>query len=319
MNNDVKPRLLSVILLSYQSEKKLSDACQKIRQGLITALIPFEIIIIDDGSSDNSFEEAKKISSRFPEITAFRLSKNYTSPYAQFAGFSLAKGACAVPVADDMQRPVENIIQMYKSWGQGAKIVIGYRKSRNDGMISDIFSNLYYRIMNKFSNVRFPPGGADGFLADREILDILINKVSHINTSPIIEALQLGFDPVYIPFDRPKSTSKSRWTMKKKVKLAMNNFFSSSTFPVKLVTTLGFLMFSFALMTSILVIYAKIYTDNTLFGLPVPGWATIILVTMFFNGITMLSLGIIAEYIWRIFEEVKGRPPYIIRNKEENL
>ncbi|MBK8080132.1 MAG: hypothetical protein IPK25_07550 [Saprospiraceae bacterium] len=97
----------------------------------------------------------------------------------------------------------------------------------------------------------------------------------------------------------------------------MNTFFASSTFPVKLVTFFGFCMFSIAFIVSLFVIYAKIFTDNTLFGFPVPGWATIILVTMFFNGMTMLSLGIIAEYIWRIFEEVKGRPPYIIRNKNE--
>lgn len=308
---------LSIILLSYQSQNTIEPVCKIVYESLISEKIPFEIIIIDDGSSDSSYEVAKKLEAENQNIRAYRFSRNYTSPYSQFAGLQLSKGACATFISDDFQRPIESIISMYREWEKGAKIVIGYRKSRNDGFISDLFSGFYYRIMNKFSNVKFPPGGTDGFFADREVIDILVNKISHRNTSPIIEILQLGFDPVFLPFDRPKATSKSRWTMKKKITLALNTFFATSTFPIKLVTVLGFLMFSIAFFVSLLVIYAKIFTDNALFGLPVPGWATIILVTMFFNGMTMLSLGIIAEYIWRIFEEVKGRPPYIIRNKKE--
>ncbi len=314
--NDLNTKLLSIILSSYQSERNLIPTCQKINEHLKLENIPFEIIIIDDGSTDKSLEIATKLEKANKHIRAYSFSRNYTSPYTQFAGFSLSKGACAVPMADDLQRPIESVVKMYRAWENGAKIVICYRASRDDGAVSDFLSSTYYFIMNRFSKVKFPPGGADGFLADREVIDILVNKIKHNNTSPIIEALQLGFDPVFIPFDRPKSLSKSRWTLKKKIALALNTFFASSTFPIKLVSFLGLFIFILTLVLSGFIIYAKLYTNNRLFGFQVPGWTTIVLLTMFFNGILIFSLGIIAEYVWRIFEEVKGRPPFILRKKD---
>lgn len=309
--------LLSIVLLSYQSEKNMEFAFLTVRDHLQKEKIPFEFIIIDDGSTDKSWQTACGLEGKYNNVRAYRFSRNYTSPYSQFAGLTMASGDCVTFMADDMQRPVANIVSLYRAWQNGAKVVIGHRISRDDGWVSDLFSGLYYRLMNRFSNVRFPKGGTDGFLADREVTDILVHRVSHRNTSPVIEILQLGYDPVFVPFERPVSSGKSRWTARKKIKLALDTFFAASTFPVRMVTVLGFIMFAFAFFASAMVIYAKIFTDNTLFGLPVPGWATIILVTMFFNGMTMLSIGIIAEYIWRIFDEVKGRPPYIIRKKDE--
>jgi len=305
--------LLSIIILSFESEKNLVSICQLVTQKMQFENIVFEIVIIDDGSKDHSYEIAKKLSLSHNQIRVFQLSKNFNSPSAMFAGLSVSKGACAVVIPDDLQRPIDTVIFQYRAWQNGAKIVIGYRSTRDDGKINDFFSSWYYSLMNHFSNIQFPPGGADGFLADREVIDILVHQISHHNTSPIIEVLQLGYDPVFIPFDRPKSKSKSRWTFKKKWQLAMNTFFASSTFPIKMVTAIGLILFILSIFMSFIIIFAKLFSDNTLFGLPVTGWATIVIIIMFFNGMTMLSLGIIAEYIWRIFEEVKGRPPYIIR------
>lgn len=311
-------KVLSIIILSYQSEKSIESVCHLVLQKMTDENIPFEIVIVDDGSTDHSYTIAKKLSAEYNHINVLRLSKNFNSPYAMFAGLSACRGACAVVIPDDLQRPLDTVVAQYRKWQLGAKIVIGYRQSRNDGKLNDLFSAWYYTLMNRYSNIKFPPGGADGFLADREVIDILIKKVSHHNTSPIIEALQLGFDPVFLPFDRPKSNARSRWTFKKKWRLAMDTFFASSTFPIKLVTLVGLLIFLLSILMSMIVIFVKLFSDNTLFGFPVPGWATIILIIMFFNGMTMLSLGIIAEYIWRIFDEVKGRPPYIIRNDTDH-
>ena len=310
-------KMLSVILLSYFSEPRLKSTCEKIIVKLEQEQIPFELIIMDDGSKDRSFEIAKKLARQEPRIRAFQLSKNYTSPYSQFAGLSVAKGACAVPIPDDLQRPLDTVVKMYRKWEEGMKVVVAYRTSRDDGRINDFFSNLYYKLMNRFSSVQFPPGGADGFLSDREVIDLLVNRIHPINTSTVIEVLRLGFDPCFLPYDRPKKEVKSRWTLKKKIRLALDTFFASSSFPIRAITILGLVTFLVCFFLILLLVYGKLFTDNTLFGYPIQGWTTTVIFITMFNGLILLSLGIVAEYILRIFEEVKNRPGFIIKNQEE--
>lgn len=310
-------KLLSITIPSFHSQERISGAVTQISQKLNEEDIPFEIIIIDDGSTDDSFKEALKLEKEYANVRAFRMSKNYTSPYVQFAGLQLSQGQCAVVVPDDLQRPIEVVVQMYRAWEKGAKIVIAHHDKRSDGMINDFFSKSYYAMMNRFSDIKFPPGGADGILADREVIDLINREISPRNTTPTIEALRLGFDPVFIPYTRPSVKYPSRWTLRKKIKLASDSFFSSSNFPIRMITGLGFLMAIFSLILIIAIILAKLFSDNSLFGFPIQGWATIIVLVVFFNGLVLFSLGIVAAYIWRIYEEVKGRPGYIIRKKDE--
>jgi dolichol-phosphate mannosyltransferase len=220
-------------------------------------------------------------------------------------------------VPDDGQRPAEHIIAMYRLWQQGHRIIIGYRSDRHDGRVSDFFSHAYYSFMNRFSEIRFPPGGSDGYLIDREIIDILNTKISKRNTTPVIELLKLGYQTVFVPYSRPKSATKSRWTLRKKVDLALNTFFSSSIIPLRMITWLGLIVFCLSLLAIILIIAAKIFSDNTLFGFPIQGWTTIVVLITFFNGLLMLCIGLVSEYLWRIYDEVKRRPPYIIRDSKK--
>jgi dolichol-phosphate mannosyltransferase len=167
--------------------------------------------------------------------------------------------------------------------------------------------------MNHFADVDFPPGGSDRFLADREIVDILNSKIHPINTTPVLEVLRLGFSAVFVPYDRPGRPGSSRWTLRKKVRMAAATFFGSSSYPLRLITVLGFGVFVACLFLILLIIWARIYADSRLFGLSVHGWATSMVVMTMFNGLILLSIGIVAEYIWRIHEEVKGRPGFVIR------
>ncbi len=310
-------KLLSIILFSYFSGERLIHTSEKIKTRMDQEGIPFELIIIDDGSTDNSFEIAKKLAIENNYIRAYQLSRNYTTNYAKFAGLEVSKGACAVFVPDDLQRPLSTVIKMYRLWEEGQKIVIDYRTSRDDGRLNDFFSNTYYRIMNWFSQVDFPPGGADGFLADREVIDILNDRIHPINTSIMVEVLRLGFSPYYLPSERPKVNTKSRWTFKKKVRLALDTFFTSSNFPIKLITMIGLLTFVVSFILIILVIYAKFYADNHLFGFSIPGWTTTIIFITMFNGLNLLGIAIVAEYVWRIYDEVKARPGYIIKKNDD--
>ena len=309
--------LLTVVLLSYQSEKNLEPVCSAVRAKLDSEDIPFEIVIVDDGSTDRSFDIALELQKRDPSIRAYRFSRNFTSPYSQFAGFTLAKGDCAVTLADDLQRPLDNVVELYRTWQKGALIAIGYRRTRNDGFINDLFSNAYYFFMNTTTSVRFPPGGADGFLADREVIDILAKRISHRNTSPIIEVLQLGYDPVFVPFDRPASTRKSRWTLRKKLALARDTFFSASSLPIKLIQIQGLLLIFAATALSVLSVTAAGITSNTgMLASLTPFYSPVVLILLLVNGATLLSLGVLGEYIRRIHDEVRQRPPYLIRKDE---
>ena len=274
--------------------------------------IEFECIIIDDASTDASHTIALELDKKYENVRAFQLSRNFTSHYSIFAGFSKVQGNCAVALPDDFQVPLDTVVKMYRIWENGNKVVIPHRDDRDDPLLTKIFSNMYYSIMNKLSEIKFPKGGADIFLADREIIDIFNKHIHPKNTSTIIEVLRLGFDPVYLPFNRPLgSNSKSRWTLRKKMRLALDTFFSSSSFPIKFISGLGITSF---VLTIFLIAY---YVTARISGIiEIPGWTLLVITFTFFSGLILLSLGIIAEYVWRIFDEVKGRPGFIIKEKK---
>jgi glycosyltransferase involved in cell wall biosynthesis len=304
--------MLSIILLSYQSEKRIDKFFGALNKKMLEENIPFECIIMDDASTDASHTFALELENKYENVRAFQLSRNFTSHYSIFAGFTKVRGSCAVALPDDFQVPLETVVEMYRLWEKGKKVIIPFRKDRADSFISNSFSNLYYSIMNTLSEVKFPQGGADVFLADKEIIDIFNKYIHPKNTSTIIEVLRLGFDPVYLPFIRPAGNNrKSRWTLRKKFKLALDTFFSSSSFPIKFISGLGISSFG---LTILLIAY---YVTARITGIiEIPGWTLLVITFTFFSGLILLSLGIIAEYVWRIFDEVKGRPGFIIKEKD---
>tara|TARA_B110000495_G_C23020805_1_gene605589 strand:- start:1319 stop:2242 length:924 start_codon:yes stop_codon:yes gene_type:complete len=307
MNNNV----LTVIILSYYSESRINKNYKTIKDRFEKEKIAFELIIIDDGSKDNSYNESLELEKIDNRVKSYQLSKNYTSHYSVFAGFSVSKGACAVAIPDDFQVPLDTIVEMYRQWENGYKIIIPYRDIRHDSFVSRLFSGFYYKIMNAFTEITFPKGGADIFLADREIVDILNEHIHPKNTSTIAEVLRLGFDPLFIPMERPKGVNKkSRWSFKKKIRLAMDTFFSSSSFPIKFISIVGIGSFFLSIVLILTYVYAKLIGY-----IMIPGWTLLVIYISFFSGLILLSLGIIAEYIWRIFDEVKGRPGFIIKKK----
>jgi len=307
---------LSVILLSYYSERRIKNVYDSVNNTLCDAGIDFEFIVIDDGSRDNSYDTALELEREKENVKAFQLSRNYTSHYALFAGLSICTGDCAVAIPDDEQQPYKLLIELYKKWEEGNKIVIPYRLNRKDPVISKFFSNSFYFVMNNLSDIKYPPGGADSVLVDREIIDLLNTRIHPINTTTITEVLRLGFDPVYVPYERLKGNNeKSRWTFKKKWKLALDNFYSSSSFPIKFISVMGMFFSFFSFLLIIFYSYINIFGNKTFWGYNPPGWTSTVLFISFFSGLILFALGIISEYIWRIYEEVKDRPGYIIKRK----
>ena len=312
--------MLSLILLSYYSNDRIVLAYQKLSKILNKEQIPFELIIIDDGSKDNSYEIALTLEKNNSNVKAFQLSKNYSSHYAIFAGLSVCEGLCAMPIPDDEQQPYETIIKMYRLWQNGKKVIIPYRVNRDDGLLTNLFANIFYKTINLLSEIKFPKGGADTFFIDREVIDVLRKKIHPINTSSISEVLRLGYNPEFIPYQRVKGINqKSRWSFSKKIKLFKDVFFSSSNWPIKIISYSGLTFSILSFMIGIFYIYIKLFGNKKFWGESLPGWTSTVVIISFFSGIILFSLGIIAEYIWRIYEEVKNRPGYIIKLKKDSL
>jgi polyisoprenyl-phosphate glycosyltransferase len=315
----VNSKILSVILLSYYSNNRINIVYEKLTGILEKEEIPFELIIVDDGSKDDSYKTGLALENKYPNVKAYQLSRNYTSHYGIFAGFSVCLGACAVAIPDDEQQPYNLLVESYRLWEKGHKIIIPFREERKDGFFSKMWAMGFYSIMNYLSDVALPPKGADTCFIDREIIDILNERIHPINTTTITEIIRLGFEPFYLPYIRPEGIAKkSRWTFKKKFKLAKDYFFSSSTFPIRFITFLGLFFSVFSFLIMLVYIYAKLFGNPVFWDLEqAPGWTSTILLISFFSGLILFSLGIIAEYIWRIYEEVKNRPGYIIKKKSD--
>jgi polyisoprenyl-phosphate glycosyltransferase len=312
--------LLSIILLSYKSKERLISVREKLHNALSTANVPYELIIIDDGSLDGSYEIAAQLEKEFSYVKSFELARNYTSHYALFAGFSVCKGDCSIVIADDDQQPYQLLVDMYFEWkAKHSKIIFSYRTERDDPWFTKQMALLFYRIVSSISDFKYPAKGIDTFLIDREVIDILNEKIHPVNTTTFTELLRLGFNPTYFPYVRGKSTaSKSRWTFKKKVKLAKDWFFSTSSFPIRLISYAGLTVSLLAFGLMIFYLYIRIFGNQNHWKFEVKGWVSLVVMISFFSGLILLSLGIIAEYIYRIYEEVKARPGFIIKKKQEN-
>ena len=305
--------MLSIILLSYNSGNRIITSYEKLKVIMDNNNIPFELIVADDGSVDDSFEIARNLALEKEEVLAIKLSKNYTSHYAAFAALTVANGDCVTIIPDDEQQPYSSLVEMHKLWQHGERIILPYRKVRADKWHHKLLSRLFYLTMNGFSDIELPKFGIDTWFIDRSIVEILNKEISPRATTTITEIIRLGFNPIYLPYERPQGLNqgKSRWTFRKKLKLASDIFYSTSTFPIRLIMRIGMLSFTISVLLGMY--YLGMYVLE-LSRAPL-GWTTLILAIVFFSGIILLSLGIIARYIHLIYIEVKARPGFIISDK----
>lgn len=315
-SESLKSGLLSVLLLSYNSGNRIVVAYEKLSALFAEHNISFELVVMDDGSKDDTYKIALALEQKTKNVFAYQLSKNCTSAISAFASLQVANGDCAILIPDDEQFPYSHIVDLYRLWQKGEKIIIPYRKERHDAFWKNTFSYLFYSIINRISDITFPKGGADTVFLDREVLDIIVKKIRPKNTYFTTEVFKLGFNPYYYSYIRPLGTNeKSRWSFRGRIKLASNIFFSSSSFPIKAIAGIGVFFSFISFLTILFYVLSKLFLDEKTLGYQPSGWVSIIVFLCFFSGIILLALGVIAEYIWRIFEEVKDRPDYIIKKK----
>ena len=285
--------------------KKLSQSSNK--------QIEKEIIFIDDGSTDLSFQKIKSLAKTDKSIKGISLSKNHGSHAAICAGLSKATGNVAMIIAADLQDPPELLIEFIKKWQEGAQIVWGKRAKYEKSLLRACINKIFYTLVKRLAIKTYPSTGTGSFcLLDKKIYQNLNRHLEHNRITFGLIAYQ-GYKQDYVEYDRLKrERGSSGWDISKLIKAGIDTFLSFSYFPVRFMSIIGIIVFA----TSILGIIYTLWVWLAV-GVKVPGWTTIIILVCAFNGLQFLMLGILGEYLWRISDEVKGRPLYFIQDATE--
>ncbi|HBN56250.1 MAG TPA: glycosyltransferase, partial [Lachnospiraceae bacterium] len=289
------------------------------KEKILGRLGEYEIVMVDDGSGDRSWDIMQQIKEMDNHVTLVRLSRNFGEHAALLAGFSCCSGDCAVTKQADLQEDSELILDLYESWKKGNKVVLAVREERDDNRFYKWFANLYYVIVRKLIMPSMPEGGFDCYLLDRKAIDVLL-MLDEKNSSLSLQVLWMGFqtDKVYF-HRRAREIGQSRWTMSKKIKLVMDSMMSFSYFPIRFMTMLGGLVSLLAFIMGIYIVSSKLIV-----GEDVIGWTSLMAVLLFSTGLILLMLGVLGEYIWRALDASRNRPPFLIdtiqrAEKEEAL
>ncbi len=303
---------LSVVVAAFNEEEnipllyKLVTAVDWVSLGLNV-----EIVFVDDHSSDGTPKVLAGLAAADPRVKVLRFSKNFGSHKAFTAGLEHCSGDAAVILAADLQDPPETIPLLVEKWRGGAAIVWAVREKREgESFVTKLLSRIYYELMCRFAEVQPPKKGADFLLLDKKVIDQLRNAPEK-HTSVLSLIQWMGFDQAYVTYTKAaRHSGKSNWTMTKKFKLAVDSFVSFSYAPVRLASTCGlFFAFSGFLYAGFIAVRAIKY------GNPIQGWSSLMCVLLIVSGVQLVMLGILGEYLWRAFDETRGRPRYIIEKR----
>lgn len=304
---------ISIVVPVYWNSDTLEMLYEDMKAKILDKLGDYEIVFVDDGSGDNSWEIMNKIRERDKNVVCTRLSRNFGEHAALLAGLSVCTGDCAVTKQADLQEDSTLILDMYESWKRGNKVVLAIRRSRDEGAVKKFFAGMYYRIVRKLINKEMPKGGCDCYLVDRQVIEVL-EKMDEKNSSLTLQVMWLGFRSEKIYFDRKnREVGKSRWTFSKKFKLVVDSMMSFTYVPLRFMEVTGVLFGLFSIIGMISVIHEKL-TEGT----PILGYASLMCVLLFSSGLTLLMVGIIGEYVWRALEESRNRPAFVIDTVEKN-
>ena len=303
---------LSIVIPVYFNEMNLNDLYIDLYEKVLSKLEAYELVFVDDGSQDASFDIIKDLESKDPNIKSLKLSRNFGSHAAILAGLNICTGDCAVMKTADLQEPSTMILDMYAKWQAGNNVVLAIRADREESFLQKFFSNLYYRIIRRYVLKNMPLGGFDCFLIDRKVIEVL-RLMDEKNTSLMGQILWAGFKTdsiLYTRLRREKGTS--RWTLQKKIKLVIDSILSFTYLPVRVMTVIGLIFFLGSVIWAAFIIYQRIFG-----GIALEGWTTLMAFNLFASGLNLLTLGILGEYLWRNFDATRTRPTYIIEESHD--
>lgn len=300
--------MISVILPSYNEEKMILTAAETISEILKKEKIDYELVFVDDGSKDATWENILCANEKDSNVTGVHFSRNFGKEAAMFAGLEKAAGDCCVVMDCDLQHPPEKIVEMYRLWEQGYEVVEGIKEDRGEESGFHKFAaNSFYSLISKAVGMDMS-SSSDFKLLDRKVVDTL-NAMPERNVFFRALSFWVGYKKTTVYYCvRERTEGESKWSTKSLIKYAITNIGSFSSAPLHLITGFGVTMLIISLVFGLISLVQK------LTGQAVAGFTTVILLMLFSSSVIMISLGIIGYYIARIYEEIKGRPRYIISN-----
>ena len=300
---------LSVVVPVYFNEGSLHVLFHElldVERGLHELEVELELIFVDDGSGDGSFGELVKIKAHRPATRLIKLSRNFGAVHASKTGLQFVSGDGFVILAADLQDPPSLILDMARRWLAGSKFVTCVREKRTDPILSTLYAKIYYRLLRLLVVKNYPDGGYDLALIDKVMLPHMQSSGKNIN--PLVFAFWLGFKPDVIPYERQKRIhGKSRWTFTKKLKFFLDTMLGFSIVPLRIISVIGMVVSAASLAFVVFVVI-----NGILGRYDVPGFATLASIISFLLGLVICMLGVIGEYIWRIFDEINRRPEAVI-------
>lgn len=304
---------LSIVLPSYNEEQNIANTAKVLAELLQQEQIDYELIFVSDGSRDGTYQEILKAARQDARVKGAEFSRNFGKEASIFAGLQLAAGDAVIVMDCDLQHPPEVIPQMWKLWNEGYEVVEGIKTNRGkESFLHRCFAGGFYRIMSSLIKMDMN-ASSDYKLLDRKVVDVLL-ELPEKNTFFRALTFWAGFKTTSVEYEvQERAYGESKWSFFSLMRYAVTNVTSFSTLPLQLVTVLGIIaiLFSVILAVQTLVKY--------LTGTAVEGFTTVILLILIIGGFIMLSLGIIGHYLARIYEEVKGRPRYIISKVTDNI
>jgi len=302
---------ISFVIPVYHNEGAISKTYDQIKN-VFGADLPkheYEIIFVDDGSKDGSLAEIRALKAQDARVKGITFTRNFGQMAAMLAGFQEATGDAIINISADLQDPVELVVQMVHKWEEGAETVICYRTEREDGFSARLFSWVAYGIL-RISLPQIPPGGFDFVLMDRKVMDVF-NAIDVRHRFFQGDLLWAGFRTVFIPYVRIKRTiGRSQYNFSKKFKNFLDAILDASYLPIRFISLIGVVTACAGVLYSISIVISWLRGET-----PFNGWAPIMVLILFVGGLIMVMLGVIGEYIWRIYEEVRKRPNFVIREK----
>jgi polyisoprenyl-phosphate glycosyltransferase len=300
--------MLSLVVPSYNEEQNLPILHSRVAAALDGVGIAWEMVVVDDHSRDQTFKVAQQLSSRDARVRGIRLARNSGSHLAGLCGLLHAQGACAVLIAADLQDPPELIPDLVLPWRAGYHVVWAVRTRRDALRASDrAFSTFYNRMMARILHrPDIAGGGADFFLIDRRVIETLRGfRESNLSLFAILQ--WMGFKQTTVAYEKQaREHGTSGWTLRKKIKLAIDSITSFSYFPIRAMSWFGICIAFVGFIYAIWVIV------NALIGKPAEGWTSLMVITLLLGGTQMTMLGILGEYLWRSLDEARGRPRFLI-------